>query len=113
MTASYSLPSGHAALHEGAAGPGDVKIGEGVTIGRNNHARAAPLPSRRKNGQHRGHRFGDGGNAGLLGLRNGWIDFERLIVGVNQLHGAEDNQQQRGERPLSNFEARNRLRFES
>ena len=71
------LAIGHAALHERAGGLGDVKIGERVTIGRNDHARAAPLPSRRKNAQHGGNGLGGGGDARLLGLQNGRIDFER------------------------------------
>ncbi len=45
------LAVGHAALHERAAGPGDVKIGQGVSIGRDHDAGAAPLPSRRQKWQ--------------------------------------------------------------
>ena len=39
-----------AALHEIAGAAGHVKVGERVAVGRNEHARAAPLPARREDG---------------------------------------------------------------
>ena len=39
------LAVGHAALHRLAAGQSDVEIGQGVAVGRDDHARAAPLPA--------------------------------------------------------------------
>ena len=43
---------GHAALHRLAAGQDDVEIGQGIAVGRDDHARAAALSAGRENGQH-------------------------------------------------------------
>ena len=58
-------------------GLGDVEVGQGVAVGRDDHARAAPLPAGSEHGDGRPAGLFDDGHAASLGLTNGRIDFHR------------------------------------
>ena len=61
------LAVGHAALHGVAAGVGDVEVAQGVAVGGNHHAGAAPLPRRIEDRQHARGGLGHDGDPLRLG----------------------------------------------
>ena len=61
---------GHAALHGVAAGLGDVEVGQGVAVGRDDHAGAAPLPCRIEDRQHAAAGLGHDGDPLRLGRQD-------------------------------------------
>ena len=69
------LAVGHAALHGRAAGLDDVEIGQGVAVGRDDHARAAALAVRLENRQHRRLGLLDHRDPLGLGIEHGLIRF--------------------------------------
>ena len=64
------LSVGHAALHRLAAGQSDVKIGQGVAVGRDDDARAAPLSAAHKNGEYAVFGLAHDGDSLRLGLKH-------------------------------------------
>ena len=61
---------GQAALHRVAAGLGDVEIGQGIAVGGDQRAGAAPLPSAGEDRRDRRLHAGDHGDPPRLGLEH-------------------------------------------
>ena len=61
---------GHAAFHVVAGRLHDVEVGQGVAIGRDDHARAAAVAAVGKHGDGRPGRLGDGRDPLLLGVEH-------------------------------------------
>ena len=64
------LAVGHAALHVVAAGERDVEVGQGIAVGGDDHAGAAPLAAGHKDGQHAVLGLPHGGDPLGLGLQD-------------------------------------------
>ena len=82
------------------AGLDDVKVAQGIAVGRNHHARAAPLPVGSKDGDRGAAGPLDDRHAARLGLADGRIDF-KTCRGGGPRREADQRDQQRTNRKRS------------